>query len=175
MCSATPSTPPAFPTVPAGLPSVWDLAALARACAHEAHRIDVTPEEFWDAGPTAVPGLRKAEALGHAWAREQAIMDLAETLPAVTLKDALVLILIADRHIDALSGMVSPACGNGVAKDADAPGLIDRLQRIIDNAAPVLAAAIGVTLSDIEAEHIENRRAWTFGPVADAASQGPKP
>ncbi len=164
MCRPTIPAPSPFPVVPEGLPSVWDLAQLAKACADEAARIDAAPLEAWKGEHPAVARESKADALDYARAREAAIIDLADTVPAVTLRDALVLVLIIDRHIDAFD--------HDTLANEGGRALASRLRRLIDNAAPVIAAATGVCLEDLQGGHIQKRRASTIGPLTGATAPG---
>jgi hypothetical protein len=159
---------PLIPVVPTGMPSIWQLALLAKQCTDESARIEAIPSLAW-AGPLAQS--HKDAALDFILTREDAIVSLAETLPARNLRDALVLIAFADKHLDTLDGCVNPppptASSNemtwGRAREHMREA-VDRLQRIVSNAAPIIARAAGVALAEIDCEHLEGRRAVLFAP-----------
>jgi len=170
--AVTPTTPvPLSPVVPSGMPSIWDLAMLAKQCSTEADRIDTTPSRAWVGCAAGLGPRRKAEALDFAHSREDAIVALIETLPAEDARDAVVLLAYADRHLDTLIGLVDPADGPSASNALTVASAIKemrdiahRLQRILTNVVPVIANEAGLFLAEIDSTHLENRRAILFAP-----------
>lgn len=128
-------------TASPSLPSIFDLARMGRQCAAEATRLDSMP--------AAVQGRdTRAERRTAIWARKDALDDLAASMLAETLRDAVALLVQAHMVAERL-------------EDGDDQ---DRLRSILTNVVPVLASAAGVDLAEIEGEHIPSNRDAMFGP-----------
>lgn len=168
--SVAPVTWSHHPHPPAGVPSIWDLALAAEHARAEAARIDSAAQEAWAFGEPGTADHRKGEAMAVARGQESAIMELAEVLPAMTLRDAAALLAWSDRLVDDLGAAIDPLGGrpDDLALH-EARSLVDRLQSILTNVVPVVAAAAGAWLSDIDAERLTERRLWQFGPVAEVS------
>lgn len=160
--------PSLHPNPPAGVPSIWDLARAAQHVRAESARIDGAAKAAWTFGEPGTADVRKGEVMAVARDQESAIMALAEVLPAMTLRDASALLAWSDRLVDDLGAAIDPLGGrpDDLALK-EARSLVDRLQSILTNAVPVVAAAAGAWPSDIDAERLVERRLWRFGPVAE--------
>lgn len=162
--------PSLHPRPPAGAPSIWDLAQAAHQVRAEAARIDTADRAAWALGVSDTADRRKAEALAQAWDQENALLDLAATLPAETLRDSVALLTWSDRMLEDLGAMLDAITGPpDVCGLKRAVEMVDRLQSVLTNTVPILAMAAGVSVADIGAEHLAERRLWLFGPVGEVA------
>ena len=86
------------------LPSVWDLGLIAERFREMAENIDATPAEDRTVAHPLRPELDKQAALNVARDREHATIDLLLTLPARTLRDAMVQLHHVGFLLDQLEG-----------------------------------------------------------------------